>query len=165
MLDQQDRHVAVCNECCQQRLHLVDDQGGKPLGRLVENQKLRILQQGSRYRQHLLLASRQLTAAVTPALIEARKRLIDPLNGPSTATANAELEMFVDGERRPQAPALRRIGNTLGGNLVRRQAGNLLALKPDRPPLHRQQAHNRIAQRRFAHTVAPDNGVHPLLQG
>ena len=67
-------------ECLDQAL---DDRGGKPFGRLIHDQQLRVRQQRTTDREHLLLPARELRAAVPLPLGQAWKELVDPLWSPS----------------------------------------------------------------------------------
>ena len=68
---------------CEQFL---DDDRRQPLGRLVQQQHLRIERQRAADRQHLLLAAGELVAEIVAALLQPRKHLVD-LCRPSTARA------------------------------------------------------------------------------
>src|SRR6185295_17948250 len=61
---------------------LGDDERCEPFGRLVEDQQQRIGEQRAADREHLLLAARELLAAVVEPLGEARKRRQDALERP-----------------------------------------------------------------------------------
>ena len=83
-------------------------------------------------RQHLLLAAGELGAAVAPALGQAREGLVDALDGPGPLGAVADqAQMLVHRERGPDAPALRHVADAAIGDLVGRQAEDLVAGEPD----------------------------------
>src|SRR5437868_4636202 len=63
LLDEQDRHARIADPS-HHLAQLVDDDGGEPLRRLVEQQDPGVVQQRTRNGQHLLLAPRELRAPV-----------------------------------------------------------------------------------------------------
>src|SRR3546814_8108259 len=99
---------------------MAHDDRRQAFSRLVEHQEPRVLQQGPRDRQHLLLAAGELAAAVAAALGKAREGVVDALDGPGTAAAGGEAEVLVDGERGPEATALRRVADALSGDQIGR---------------------------------------------
>ena len=62
----------------------IDDDGRKPLQRLVHEQQRGVAHQRAADRQHLLLAAGNLVAHVGAAFGKPRKELIDALHGPGT---------------------------------------------------------------------------------
>ena len=64
----------------------LDDDRRQPLGRLVQQQHLRVERQRAADRQHLLLAAGELVAEIVAALLQPRKHLVDPAR-PSTVRA------------------------------------------------------------------------------
>src|SRR3954468_11361712 len=64
LFDEQDRHVAAGGKPGKSRHELLADDWGEPFKRLVEEQDGRAAQDGSRRRQHLLLAAGQLPAEI-----------------------------------------------------------------------------------------------------
>ena len=103
---------------CAQRLHhLLDDHRRQAFGRLVHHQQARLEQQRAADRQHLLLAARQLRAAVALALGQAREHRVDALD---VALARRATRRSVSStrQRRPHAPALRHVGDAAPRDLV-----------------------------------------------
>ena len=108
LLDQQHRDFAVRHERLQHHLDLLHDHRREALGGLVHHQQPRVEQQGARDGEHLLLATRELGAAVRLALREARKRAVGALDGPRTlARSRCEPEMLVHCQRGPDPAPLR----------------------------------------------------------
>ena len=103
--------------------------GARPFGRLVHDQQPGLEQQGAADRQHLLLAARELAAAILLALGQARKELIDARDGPRPSAARAlrQAQMLVDRERGPDPPSLRHVADAEIGDPVGRQAQYVLA--------------------------------------
>ena len=159
LLDEQDRDLVFLRQGGQQLLHLVDDHRGEPFGRFVEHQQFRVLEQSPGDGEHLLLAAGELATAVAAALGQAGKGLVDPVDRPGAAAGPGQPQMLVNGKRRPEPAALGRVTDTAVGNPVGRQPDEFVACHPDRAALHREEAHNGVAQGRLAHAVAPDDGV------
>ena len=104
LLDDEYGKFFFAGEADKQIAHLRDDQRRQTLRRLVHHKQARIAEKRARDRQHLLLAARQLRAAIALAFGEARERRIDPLDAPriaASADAEAEAQCFVDGQARP----------------------------------------------------------------
>ena len=158
LLDHEHGHVAVLAKPYQHLLDLGDDDGRKPLGRLVHDQELRIGEQRAGDRQHLLLAAGELAAAMILALGQSRKGLVDALDRPRPAPqARGKLQMLVDAERAPQPPALRHVADAKPGYVGGRPPGDVVAADADRAAADRHQPHDRLAQRGLAHAVATDH--------
>ena len=143
--------------------HLLDDHRRQAFGRLVHHQQLRLEQQRPADRQHLLLAARELRAAVAacarPGAGTSRR-----CDRPRAAAAPPGAGSRRPTERRPDAPALRHVGDAAPGDSVRRQAAG--SARPHRRmlPLRRHQPGDRVAQRRLAHAVAADDAEHAALE-
>ncbi|MGY4172898.1 hypothetical protein ACVIM8_006971 [Bradyrhizobium sp. USDA 4529] len=165
LLDDQHGDVALIAEPQQHILDLGDDHGRKAFGRLVHDQEMRIGQQRTRDREHLLLAAGQLVAAVGLALGEAREGVVDSLDGPGAAPqAAGKRKVLVDGQRPPQAAALRHITDAEPGDPCRIEPRDLFAANPDRTAAGTHEAHDRLAQRGLAHAVAADYREHAGLE-
>ena len=166
LLDDEHGDVARLAEPHQHLFHLGDDDRGQALRRLVHNEETGVEQQSARNREHLLLAARELPAAVVLALGEPRKRLVDALDGPGAAPrACGEAQVLVDGERAPEPAPLRHIADAEPRDLSGRKGGELLAGEADRAAGRPHQPHDRLAERGLAHAVAADDGEHPAVEG
>ena len=165
LFDEEDGDVALGREGREQLLELGDDEGGEPLGRLVEHQQPRVLEEGARDGEHLLLAARELAAAVAPPLGEPREHVVHPIHGPRAAAAPREAQVLVHGEVRPEPAPLGGVGDAPRRDLVGGEPGDVVPLEADRAPPHREEPHDRVAQGRLAHAVPPDHRVDPLVQG
>ena len=165
LLDQQYRDIALLDQGVQHARHLLDDDRCQTFGRLVHHQQTRVEQQRTGDRKHLLLAAGQLRATVAAPFRQARKGLVDAVDGPRTLRPIAayQAQMLVDAEGGPHAPPLRHETDTPVGHAIGRQAENLLAAQ-----LHaaagRDEAHDRVAQRGLAHAVAADHCQHTVIQ-
>ena len=110
------------------------DVGLDPLGRLVEDQQLRIERQRAPHGQLLLLAARQIAAA--PA-----QHLFSTGNSSSTrsgmsrlprrAPAEADAQVLLDGERREDLPPLRHVADAGARPRVGRRAGEIGVAEAD----------------------------------
>ena len=77
----------VGDEIADHAHQLLHDDRREALHRLVEQQQARIHHQRAGDREHLLLAAGQLVAVIRPPLLEARKDLVDALDGPAARAA------------------------------------------------------------------------------
>ena len=140
---------------------VLDDRRREPLGRLVHDQQRRVRQQRAADRKHLLLATRELRAAVPAALGETREELVDALDRPPLRAAAApgdHAQVLVDRQGREQPAPLGHVADPQLRDLVRRPADKLSSLEADRPgDACRRHADDRVAQRRLAHPVAADH--------
>ena len=132
LLDDEDRDILFVREANEKIANLCDDHRGKPLGRLVHDEKARIAEKRPSDRQHLLLAARKLAAAVAAPLGKARKGRIDALDRPGALDARAETQRLVDRKARPKAASLGHEADAGAGDLMRLDADKLAALEADR---------------------------------
>src|SRR6185436_13402116 len=171
LLDQQERQ-ALALELPERLDHVLDDRRREPLRGLVHHHEARVRHERPPDREHLLLAARELRAAVALALGEPREELVDPLARPLAARRRAagaprgDPQVLVDGERREEATALRDVADAVPRDLVRLAADELLALEADRAlGMRRRDAHDRVAERRLAHAVATHDRERAALHG
>ena len=120
--------------------HFLHDQRRQPLRRLVQQQQLRVQQQRARDRQHLLLAAGKLPALVALAFGQARKQLVDALDGPRAGALDRHLEVFVDRQVGEDAPPFRHEADAQRGDAVRRRMRGLGAEDADAAFARRRQA-------------------------
>jgi hypothetical protein len=80
LLDQQHRDLAFGRQVAQRLRHLLDDDRRQAFGGLVHHQQARLEQQRAADGQHLLLAARELRAAVALALGQAREHGVDAVD-------------------------------------------------------------------------------------
>src|SRR5262249_62173493 len=100
--------------------NLLHDRGLNTLGRLVEQQQLRVGDERPRQRQLLLLASREIAAATAEHAAERREEtehVIERLAGRPLASA-AHDEVLANGERGKDLAALRHVGHADAGATV-----------------------------------------------
>ena len=133
LLDDEDVHVALLTQLLEHLLDLGHDDRRKSLRRLVHDKQPRVGEQRPRDRQHLLLATGELPAAIRFALGQARERRVDPIDRPrALAPPIHEPQVLVDRQRRPQPPALRHISDAELGDVGRRKADERLPGEADR---------------------------------
>jgi hypothetical protein len=162
LFDQQHRDLALGRQVAQRLGHLLDDHRRQALGGLIHDQQLGLQQQRPADGQHLLLAARQLRTAVPLAFGQAREHGVHALD--LALVRRHQAQGFVDAQRRPDAPALRHIGDAVSGDVVRRAAQQFLAMQLDTAG-GRHQPGDGIAQRGLAHAVAADDAEHAMLDG
>ena len=135
---------------------------GEALGRLVEDQKARIGHQRAPDREHLLLAARKRARALAEALAQSRKQRDDAGTVPS-AGARGDHEVFLDIERRKDAPTLGDEAQPAARGLMWCEAGQVRAVKADLAAAGAQKLHHRLDRRGFAHAVAAHKGQNLAL--
>jgi hypothetical protein len=96
LLDDENGKVLVVGETDQKIPHLGHDHRRQTFGRFVHDEEPWIAEQRPPDCQHLLLAARQLAAAVGAPLGQTRKNRIDPLDRPGASSAGAEAQGLVD---------------------------------------------------------------------
>src|SRR5690625_3205030 len=94
LLDQQDREAERA-KLGQGGMNLADDDGRKPLGRLVQDKKTRVHQKRPRNGQHLLLAAGKLVAAIAQPLAKAGEESKHALQCPGPAKAPRDRKSVV----------------------------------------------------------------------
>ena len=161
LLDQQDGQVVLLGQLAQGRLHLRHDDRGQALGGLVHHQHPGLQQQRTANRQHLLLAPRELAAAVVASFGQARKQRVHPVNG--RARWGHQAQGLLDTERGPHAPPLRDIGHAQLRDGMRGQAEDLAPTQAH-AALRRHQAGQGLAQGGLAHAVAAHHPQHPFAE-
>ena len=114
--------------------------GRETFQRLVQQQDCRSRHQRPCDRQHLLFAARQLAAAVSTALGEARKERIGLLE-PRVAALRGE-QVFFDAERTENIACLRHQPESSGRAPVCRHMRDVCAIKTDGPGVHPGQTHD-----------------------
>src|SRR5688572_9467380 len=162
LLDQQDRHLAGLCERADRALDVLDDRGLDALGRLVENEELRLHRERARNRELLLLAAREVAAAPVQHLPEHRKHRVDARRNLRAARLRREshLEVLLDGEPRKDLAALRDVADAAAHPLVRRRAREIAAIEGDAAAFRRHETHERAQERRLAHAVSPEQRRH-----
>ena len=102
----------------QQRL---DDDRRQAFERLVHQQQRRVAHQRAADRQHLLLAARQLVAAVAPPLGQRREEIVDPCRASSAPGRCATGRFSSHGQRREDLALLRHEADAEPGAAIGRQ--------------------------------------------
>ena len=111
----------------------VDDGGRKPLGRLVHDHQRTVQQQRPTHGEHLLLASRQLAAAIAASLGEPGEHVVDRFDRPALAARafGEHRQVLVDGQRWEQPTTLRHVRDAAPGDLLRDLVLDSLAVEND----------------------------------
>ena len=164
LLDHQHGKVFLVGEPDEKIAHLSDDHGRKALGRLVHDEEARIAEQRPPDRQHLLLAARQLPAAVVAPFRKAREDRIDAIDGPRSVALRAQSQSLLDRQARPESPPLRHVAQARASDGVRIEAHDVASVEADRPRAHRREPDDGVAERRLAHAVAADDRKHAMLE-
>ena len=140
---------------------LLHDRGLNAFARLVEQQQPRTRNERTRERQDLLLAARERTAAPVEQPRQPRKRIDHPLHrlcfALAVAGAPGQPQIVVGAQARQDAAALRHVGDAHAAAQVRGGVGHVDTVERDAPAARRQQADQRLQQRRLAHAVVADD--------
>ena len=127
---------------------LARDQRRESFGRLVENQQVGIGQERAADRQHLLLAARQLIAAVTKARGEPRKyrehALLRPVAAPIRSRARGHQQIFAHVEIGEDAAALGDIGDPIARDSPWRRPRCLRSAHEYRAALRRHEPEHAL---------------------
>jgi hypothetical protein len=115
----------------------------------------------SAHGQHLLLAARHRAALLTLALAQPREQREDALDvvadaGAVAARERAHLEVLAHRHPREDPPALGRLGDAQGSDLVPGEAGDLDALEADVARPGRHDAGDRSQRRGLPRAVGAD---------
>ena len=161
LLDEEDREP-LCLEELERLDEPLDDRRRKALRGLVHDEDPRVRDERATDREHLLLAAGELRSAVALPLGEAREQLVDALARPLAAVrlapAARDAQVLVDRERREEAAALGHVPDASPRDLVRGDADEFLPVEEDRALRARwRDSHDRVAERRLAHPVSPDD--------
>jgi hypothetical protein len=155
LLDEKDRDALVAHPGDDAE-DLADDERRQALRRLVEDQEFRVEQQGAADRQHLLLAARELAAAIAAPLGETREKLIDARHGPRAGPLQRHQEIVVDAEIGEDLAPFWHVADTERGDAIGRPARRLLSEECDPSLARRCQPEQAAQRRRLAGAVAAE---------
>ncbi len=128
LLDHKHRHLAVFRKPHQHLCDLGDDDRREAFGRFVHDEKMRVGQKRARDRQHLLLAARELAAAMVLALSQPGKGVVDAFDRPGAAPyPGGKTQMLGNAERAPKPPSLRNIADACSCDPGRAEAGDVFS--------------------------------------
>ena len=158
MFHHQHRGAAIGN-AAHHGQQLVHHAGRQTERRLVEHQQARCAHHGARHGHHLLLTATHGAGQLLGALAQFREVAQDLLQAKRTVGARdqppAQLQVFHDRHLGEKLPPLGHQGHATAHNLVGlfRQ---VIAIEQHHATA-RDQAHQRLEQRRFARTIGPKN--------
>src|SRR5262245_58868627 len=154
LLHQQDRK-ALRFEHSERLTDLLDNDGGEPLGGLVEEKKPRAGAQNARDRQHLLFAAREFGALALEPLPYVREQREYPIDvEPAGTDLRRQEQVFAHVEACENAALLGAEGDAVARDRVGRKADEFAAFKADGTFALLGDAHDRFKRRRFADAVA-----------
>src|SRR5439155_22823390 len=137
---------------------LAYDERRKALARLVEKQHHRIADEAPGDRQHLLLATGALRAAVALSLAERWEEREQPLERPSLGRRSLrDADVLDDAEIRKYQPPFRHVGDTGSRHPVRRPGGDRTSFERHRARTRLDEPHDGPHRRRLAHAVAAEH--------
>src|SRR5262249_32609589 len=126
------------------------------LSRLIQNEQLRLQNEGAADCELLLLATKEVAAESLQHLLERRKKVEDAIGNETRAilaNAEADTQIFLHGEVKEDLAALRDISDTKLRSPLRRTFHDVDAFESDAAETHRQQSHQAFEQRDFPHSV------------
>ena len=162
LVDDQDG-LAFVLQACETFPDVEPQHRRQPFGCLVENEQLGICHQGAPDRQHLLFTPGQLVAHVLPPSGELGKKIVDRVERPARgreARGRGRDQVFLDGERRKDLPALGHEPETRLRDPVGRQADERQVVEDRAAAGGGQQAHDGLNGGGLAHAVAAQQGHH-----
>ena len=109
LLDHQNLDAALLSQADEHVFDLLNDDGSQAFRRLIHDKQFRVQQERPRDGEHLLLAARQLRAAVGFPFRKSWESRINPFPRPRAALAADQAKVFIDRERRPKSPPLRNV--------------------------------------------------------
>ena len=134
----------------------LDDHRRETFRRFVHQQHARIADERAADRQHLLLAARQLVAAVLGALGQTRKQVEHGLVRPRPRP-RSDIHVLAHRQRRENLTFLRYQPQASRHPPVGRGGGNILAAQRNAAAMQIGVAHDGRQQRRFADAVAAND--------
>ena len=153
LLDQEQRQVIFAPDPAEPGEERVDDHRREAFERLVHQQERRVAHQRAPDRQHLLLAAREVIAAVPAARGERGKELVDPGERPGPGLRR-DNQVLLDRQRREDLALLRHEADAEPRAPVGRQGRDIASGKADMPGMQRGMPHDGREQRRLADPVA-----------
>src|SRR5512139_627952 len=135
LVGEKDRHALPVDPA--EDLHEVrHHQRREPLGRFVEQEQGRVRHQSPADPQHLLLTARQVDPFRRCEVREDREQLVHPFPVPvplPTGEPSGDLQVLLRREVGKDPQVVGHVRHPEAGDLVRRDAGDLLPAQPDRP--------------------------------
>ncbi len=135
---------------------LLDDHGGQAFHGLVQHEQARGVHQRAADGQHLLLAARELSAAVGAALLQAREDAVDVGQLPGRLLALAQQQVLFHREQPEDAAVLGHQAHAALRDAVRGQALHVLAAKAHAPRAGLHHAADALERGGLARAVAPE---------
>src|SRR2546425_3233628 len=165
LLDQENGH-SVPMERVHDLLDLRDHAGHEPLGRLVEQDDLRLEHHRAGDGEHLLLAARQRTAGLVAALSQNREVGVHLLEqrittgGRDSRAVEPGAEILEHREQAGDPGLFGNPGDAPTGQTVRRHALQVAPLERDAATGAARHPHDGLERRRLADPVAPEQTDH-----
>ncbi len=159
LLDNDRADAAGAGNGAERPEQFLDDDRRQPLGRLVQQQDLRIERQRPADRQHLLLAAGELVAEIAAAFLQPRKHLVDLFDGPGSGLGHRR-HVFFHRQRTEDIALLRHPADPGPRPLVRPHRRDIEPAERDRAAKTPGDADDRIDQRGLAGAVAAQQRQH-----
>src|SRR5499427_3766338 len=160
LLDQEDGETLL-REHADSLADLLDDDRGKTLGRLVEEEEPRTRAQDAPNGEHLLLAARKLRALARQAFSEIGKELENAIEfEPAGPHLGWQQKIFLDVEAGENSAFLRTQRNAEPRDSIAGEADELFALIAHRPSALADDSHDRFQRGGLAGAVATKQRHH-----
>jgi hypothetical protein len=137
----------------------LDDEGRQPHAHLVDQQDLRLLDQGTGHGQHLLLAAGEGAGREVPALLQGGED-IEQLAGSSSAPPLGHLEVLLDGQGGEQRPVVGDEHDPRSARGHRVAVPQRRLVDADGAGVGGEEPGEGEQQRRLAGAVGPEQGEH-----
>src|SRR5262245_58799640 len=165
LIDEQDRHTRYLYRT-QALVDLLGDARRQARRRLVDQQEARLGHQLLGDREHLGLAAGQHRGAQPPLLAQTRERAVGVLEHRVHARSvvaeypRPKLEVYLHRELGKDVGALWHVADARPLELVRRQPFDRAPVQENLPGARREEAEDRLEERRLAGAVGPDDSGH-----
>src|SRR5712692_4776077 len=141
----------------------LDDDGGQPLRRLVEEEDARTAHERARDGEHLLLPAREASPSPRRHPPEGGEMLIDTIDAPPTRPPGTDQEILLHAEIAEDAPVFRHPAHAQSGDLVGRQPPQLSAIEAQRTADDIHPAHGGLERGGLAGAIAAEERHHLAL--
>src|SRR6202050_1551270 len=163
LLDKDKGVAAFAGHAADGRGKLLHDDRSEAFERFIEQKQRRISRQGTRNRQHLLLAAGKLITEIAPALGEAGEKIVDSCQVPAPL-ARRHGKILLHRQRGEDFALLRHPADASAGAAVRGIARNVLAAPQNAAATDLGVAHDSENERRFADAVASEHRKTAMLR-
>jgi hypothetical protein len=158
-----DQGVTLRRKAAADIHELPHDQRGQALERLVQQDDLRVADQGATDREHLLFPAREIGAPARAALVQAREDVVDAGERPALLRGEAgQHQILLDAEAAEDAPLLVHELHAGPRDRVALHSPDLDAVEPYRAGTGLHHSHQALERRALPRPIAAEQG-HDLV--